>query len=66
METLAGRAVHIPRSVFARDIARGSSEEPPNGKYWQGTVTEWLDEGSMPFTLTLEVLDEDGELGTEE
>ena len=46
MDELVGRDVHIPRAVFARDIAREASREPPNGEYWVGKVTEYdPDEG---------------------
>ena len=39
MNELVGRDVHIPRAVFARDIAREASREPPNGEQWDGKMT---------------------------
>ena len=68
MGELLGRDVHIPRAVFARDIAHGSSREPPNGEYWLGKVTEYdPNDRGAPFTLLLIVYDNDtGEESTEE
>ena len=65
MESLVGRDVEIPRSVFAKDIAREASEEPPNGKFWKGKIVEQEDCGRLPFKLMLEVL-LDGEPDLEE
>ena len=41
MDELVARDVRIPRAVFARDIAREASREPPNGEHWVGKVTEY-------------------------
>ena len=67
METLVGRDVEVPRAIFARDIQRGASNEPPNGEYWIAKVTEYNGEvRGCPFTLALEVLDDNGELELED
>jgi hypothetical protein len=66
MAALVGRAVHVPRAVFAADIRRNASEEPPNGTHWEGVISEY-DESTTgaPFTIVLTVSDE-GELEEEE
>ena len=67
MAHLVGRLVHVPRKVFAKDIKRGISQAPPNGSYWVAEVLEFDPSGtSVPFTLQLEVHNEQGKLVSEE
>jgi hypothetical protein len=67
MSHLIGRVVHVPRAVFANDIKRGLSQEPPNGSYWVAEVLEFDSSGtSVPFKLQLAVHDEQGKLVSEE
>ena len=67
MELLVGREVAVPRAMFASDIARGESFEPPHGlDAWKATIAEYEDCPRMPFTLWLDVLDEDRNIQIEE
>ena len=67
MSQLIGRLVHVPRKVFAKDIKRGISQAPPNGSYWVAEVLGFDSSGtSVPFTLQLEVHNEQGKLVSEE
>ena len=67
MAHLIGRLVHVPRAVFAADIKRGLSQAPPNGTHWVAEVLQYDSSGtSVPFTLQLEVHDEQGKLDSEE
>ena len=67
MVHLIGRLVHVPRAVFAADIKRGLSQAPPNGIHWVAEVLQYDPSGtSVPFTLQLEVHDEQGKLDSEE
>ena len=67
MVHLIGRLVHVPRAVFAADIKRGLSQPPPNGIHWVAEVLQYDPSGtSVPFTLQLEVHDEQGKLDSEE
>ena len=55
------------RAVFAGDIKRGLSQAPPNGTNWVAEVLQYDSGGtSVPFTLQLEVHDEQGKLASEE
>jgi hypothetical protein len=67
MAALVGHPVRVPRAVFAADIRRKASKEPPNGTYLEGTIIEYAAaaEGA-PFAIVLIVADEDGELVEEE
>ena len=67
MEALVGRDVEVPRSGFAADISRGTSYEPPDGRQsWKGKITEFTECTRVPFVLSLEVFDHDGEVILEE
>ena len=67
MSHLIGRLVHVPRAVFAADIKRGLSQAPPNGIHWVAELLQYDSSGtSVPFTLQLEVHDEQGKLDSEE
>ena len=55
-----GRPAHVPRRVFASFITQGDSEEPPNGEYWVGSVTEHVPTRRRnPFTVTITVNEPD-------
>lgn len=61
-----GRNLEVPRAVFARDIARGYSDEPPNGKFWDAKVTEFDSQYAGKFTITLvDVIEVDEDTGEE-
>ena len=68
MDDLVGRGVRVPRCVFAVYINQAASQEPPNGEYWEGAVTEHVPaRPKAPFTVVLKVLDyEEGEDSEEE
>lgn len=57
---LAGRSVRVPRDVFAADIEREASNEPPDGVAWDGIVTD-INEACTKFTVTLRVDPLEGE-----
>ena len=66
MQELVGRNLEVPRAVFARDTARGYSDEPPNGKFWDAKVTEFDEQYAGKFTITLvDVIEVDEDTGEE-
>jgi hypothetical protein len=62
---LVGRRISVPRDVFAIDIERGASQEPPDGVAWRGEITEYKKTRRAPFTIVIEVWDDDLELQDE-
>ena len=67
MEHLIGRLVHVPRAVFAADVKRGLSQPPPNVIHWVAEVLQYDPSGtSVPFTLQIEVRDEQCKVDSEE
>ena len=59
MDVLVGRPVRLPRALFAEDIRRGCTKEPPDGTHLDGRVTAFSGVGSRPFSIVLTVLDPD-------